>query len=447
MGNPDSLFELRIRLTNSMKIKIVIFLFLLAGLAQAGTWVPTGSLASNCAIFTITGTVSNDVIISDYNSQLQRKSAGSNSWTPAGLVGRKVRYLTTMDDGTIFAISGQGSYIASSVSMIHKSTDGGITWQDVFSRNFPYNNTVGGAMTVMQDGSYLAAIPVQKGPTIGDFIWTFIYKSTDDGNTWFAKDSMQVGEPKGMITVGNNQVFVGTTLDGVYRSVTGGDHWWPIDTTAHFFGSRYTMDVAKSREGTIYYTQGAKLRRSTDGGINIATLVTPSPSSAINALCVVADNEIYITTDDKKIYKSTTMGDSWELMTTGLPAAANVYSLKVIGGKLFAGTYAYGVFYYEPDAVNVSNINSTVSGFELAQNYPNPFNPSTKISFSIAKSSFVKLSVYDMIGREVSSLVSENKTAGNYEINFDASALSGGVYFYKMQTEEFTETKKMILSK
>lgn len=430
-----------------MKAKILIFLFLFAGLAQAGTWVPTGSLASNCAIFTITGTVTNDVIISDYNSQLQKKSAGSNTWVPAGLVGRKVRYLTTLDDGTIFAISGTGSYIASSTSMIHRSSDGGNSWQNVFSRNFPFNNSVGGAMTVLQDGSYLAAIPVQKGPTIGDFIWTFIYRSTDNGNTWFARDSMQLGEPKGMITVGANQVFVGTTLDGVYRSVTAGDHWWPIDTTSHFFGSRFTMDVAKSREGTIYYTQGAKLRRSTDGGINIATLATPSPSSAINALCVVADNEIYIATDDKKIYKSTTMGDTWQLMTTGLPAAANVYSLKVIGGKLFAGTYAYGVYYYDPDAVSVSNGNTIVNKFDLKQNYPNPFNPSTKISFSIAKSSFVRLSVYDMIGREVSVLINEYKPVGNYEINFDASALSGGVYFYKLHTEGFTETKKMILSK
>ncbi|CAF3790893.1 unnamed protein product [Rotaria sp. Silwood1] len=152
------------------------------GFAQAGTWLPTGSLASNCAIFTMTGTSSGDVIAADYNSMLQKKSAGSISWTPAGLSGRKVRYLTTLPDGTIFGISGTGSYIASSTSMIHRSTNGGATWQDVFSRNFPFNNMVGGAMTVLQDGSYLAAIPVQKGPTIGDFVWTFVYKSTDNGN-------------------------------------------------------------------------------------------------------------------------------------------------------------------------------------------------------------------------------------------------------------------------
>jgi hypothetical protein len=122
-------------------------------------------------------------------------------------------------------------------------------------------------------------------------------------------------------------------------------------------------------------------------------------------------------------------------------------ALKIIGGKLFAGTYAYGVYYYDPDAVSVSNGNTIVNEFDLKQNYPNPFNPSTKISFSITKSSFVRLSVYDMIGREVSVLINENKPVGNYEINFDASALSGGVYFYKLQTEGFTETKKMTLSK
>ncbi|MBS1492028.1 MAG: T9SS type A sorting domain-containing protein [Bacteroidetes bacterium] len=432
---------------NMKKINLILLFLLYCGISEAGTWLPTGSLASNCAIFTMTGTTGGDVIISDYNSMLQKKSAGSMTWTPAGLSGRKVRYLTTLQNGDIYAISGTGSYIASSTSMIHRSTDGGTTWQDLFSRNFPFNNMVGGAMTVMQDGSYLAAIPVQKGPTIGNIVWTLVYKSTDNGTTWFAKDSNQTGEPKGMITVGDNKVFLGSTEDGVYYSATGGDHWWPIDTTTHFFGTRYTMDIVKSREGTIFYTEGAKVRRSTDNGLHTTILVTPSPSSSINAICVESDNEMYIATDDKKVYKSTNMGDTWQVMTTGLPGAANVYSLKIIDGKLFAGTYAYGVFYYEPDAVGVQNGSETASSFALNQNYPNPFNPTTKISFSIIKSSFVNLSVYDMLGKKVSEIVNGVKANGNYEVTFDASSLSGGVYFYKLQTEDFSEIKKMTLIK
>jgi len=429
------------------KNSLIVFLLIFAGIAQAGTWLPTGLLAGNCAIFTMTGNTNGDVIISDYNSQLQKKSAGSMVWAPAGLSGRKVRYLTTLPNGTIFAISGTGSYIASSTTMIHRSTDGGTTWEDVFSRNFPFNNMVGGAMTVLQDGSYLAAIPVQKGPTIGDIIWTLVYKSTNNGNSWFAKDSNQIGEPKGMITVGDNIVFLGSTEDGVYYSATGGDHWWPVDTTAHFFGTRYTMDVVKSREGTIFYTEGAKIRRSTNGGVNIQTLVTPSPGYAINAICAASDNELYIATDDKKVYSSSNMGTTWQLMTAGLPAGANVYSLKIIDGKLYAGTYAYGVFYFEPDGVSVPNVNTLADGFELKQNYPNPFNPSTQISFSIPKSSFVNLNIFDLNGKEVAVLLSENKAAGNYNINFDASKFSTGIYFYQLQAEGFSEIKKMSLIK
>lgn len=413
----------------------------------AGTWMPTGTLASNCAIFGMTGTLSGDVIISDYNTQLQKKQSGSNTWIPAGLAGRKVRFLTTLPNGEIYAISGSGAYIASSTTVIHRSTDNGATWQDVFSRSFPYNNIVTGGMTILSDGSLIAGLSVQRGPTIGDIIWTFIYKSTNGGNSWFPKDSMQSGETHGLLTAQNDKILLGTTEDGVYYSMSGGNHWWPVDTMPHFFGTRYTMDIVKSRDGTIFYTEGAKIRRSTDNCSTTQVLVTPSPSFAINAICISTDNELFIATDDKKLYKSTTMGDTWELMRTGLPDAANVYSLKIIDGKLYAGTYAYGVYYYQPDAVNIGNGNSLAKDFQLSQNYPNPFNPTTKISYSIAKSLFVNISVYDILGKKVSEIVNGVKASGNYEITFDASSLSDGIYFYKMQAGEFSEIKKMSLIK
>ena len=85
--------------------------------------------------------------------------------------------------------------------------------------------------------------------------------------------------------------------------------------------------------------------------------------------------------------------------------------------------------------------------FELSQNYPNPFNPSTKIKYQIATSNPVSLKVYDVLGNEVTTLVNEIQSAGNYEVTFDASSLSSGTYFYKLQTGSFVETKKMILMK
>ncbi len=85
--------------------------------------------------------------------------------------------------------------------------------------------------------------------------------------------------------------------------------------------------------------------------------------------------------------------------------------------------------------------------YNLAQNYPNPFNPSTKINFAIPKQGMVTLKVYDVLGREVANLVSEVKTAGNYIVDFDASALSSGVYFYKLDVNGFSDVKRMMLIK
>ena len=85
--------------------------------------------------------------------------------------------------------------------------------------------------------------------------------------------------------------------------------------------------------------------------------------------------------------------------------------------------------------------------FQLEQNYPNPFNPSTKISWQSAVSGHQTLKIYDVLGNEVATLIDEYRVAGNYEIDFDATGLSSGVYFYKLIIADYSSTKKMILMK
>ena len=85
--------------------------------------------------------------------------------------------------------------------------------------------------------------------------------------------------------------------------------------------------------------------------------------------------------------------------------------------------------------------------FELNQNYPNPFNPITTIKYSIRERGFVSLKIYNVLGKEIKTLVNEEKPSGNYEINFNAENLSSGIYFYKLQAGSFVKTKKMILLK
>jgi len=83
----------------------------------------------------------------------------------------------------------------------------------------------------------------------------------------------------------------------------------------------------------------------------------------------------------------------------------------------------------------------------LDQNYPNPFNPATIIKFSLKKSTNVSLIIYDQLGREIQTLVSERKSAGTYQYLFNANGLSNGIYFYSLKTDNFNDTKKMILLK
>jgi len=119
---------------------------------------------------------------------------------------------------------------------------------------------------------------------------------------------------------------------------------------------------------------------------------------------------------------------------------------------LFTAFIMTGVSYtYGGNSINVFNNigigDPTVPSddYKLYQNYPNPFNPSTKISFKINKEGFVSLSVFNLVGQEVSGLVYENKKPGVYEVEFDAQDLPSGIYLYKLQINGYVSVKRMTL--
>lgn len=114
---------------------------------------------------------------------------------------------------------------------------------------------------------------------------------------------------------------------------------------------------------------------------------------------------------------------------------------------------AYDIWSEDFNPTSVHNNFSLQEDFELHQNYPNPFNPTTKISYTIsnvvgalnAPTTFIILKIYDMLGREIATLVNEEKTAGSYEVSFDATGFSSGVYYYRLTAGSFSQTKKMLL--
>lgn len=108
-----------------------------------------------------------------------------------------------------------------------------------------------------------------------------------------------------------------------------------------------------------------------------------------------------------------------------------------------------GTIYDYPQTVSVevNVLAPRVYTYKLEQNYPNPFNPSTRIVYQVADATNVQLEVFDMLGRKVATLVNEHKKAGEYAVNFNAIGLASGVYFYRLQTDKFTQTKKLMLMK
>jgi hypothetical protein len=120
---------------------------------------------------------------------------------------------------------------------------------------------------------------------------------------------------------------------------------------------------------------------------------------------------------------------------TNVNSSKLFYRLKQID---FSGSFEYS---------NIVEAAIAPSMFSLSQNYPNPFNPSTTISYQLPANSFVTLKVYDILGKEVATLINEQKTAGKYSVAFDTPNLGSGVYFYTLRAGNYVQSKKMILAK
>jgi len=148
------------------------------------------------------------------------------------------------------------------------------------------------------------------------------------------------------------------------------------------------------------------------------------------------------------VFLSTNNGTSWTAVNTGL-TNTSVSSLAVSDSNLFAGTSGGGVW-TRPLSEMITDVESEEplpSKFTLAQNYPNPFNPSTTIRYGLPQRSQVTLSVFNTLGEQVALLQNGEQEAGYHEIKFDAKNLSSGVYFYRIQAEDFVQTKRLLLLK
>ena len=168
----------------------------------------------------------------------------------------------------------------------------------------------------------------------------------------------------------------------------------------------------------------------------------------INSIKRIIDG--YIMTGDSAIIKTDFNGNTiWysNIDGEGLSVKQTSDNGYVVSGNIDGNL---GILLVKSDKNGITSVDKTISTpnkYSLYQNYPNPFNPTTSINFSVPKSGLVKIKVYDLLGREVATLVNENKPAGNYHMQFNASKLVSGVYFYRMESGSYTQTKKLLLLK
>jgi photosystem II stability/assembly factor-like uncharacterized protein len=359
-----------------------------------------------------------------------------------------------------------GIYDGSNVARIIKTTDGGSSW-------VTQSSAFGGS------GFYIDFIyffDESNGVAFGDpwGLYMVIYTTTNGGDTWTrVPDSnipqAYVGETgfQMLFTAKDNTVWVPTYKGSpnslrIFKSTDRGLNWtvsndlpnpmptgsWPYPTSIAFANQNEgILDVTNwTSPGPPYYY---KLMKTTDGGGTWTEMNFPLSLSVATICSVPGTAQGYVVTaplDTVGSAFSIDGGNTWELLDSTLGLWDPRFASGTTGWTL-ADTFAVYEYSGPPFPVAVEEETTLPTVYALEQNYPNPFNPVTTFRYSIPTQSKVLIKVYDVLGNEIETLVDEFKPAGKYEVEFSASALTSGVYFYQLKAGEYVDTKKMILLK
>jgi len=327
--------------------------------------------------------------------------------------------------GTRIFFNNNDIFVCTSFTL-EKSTDNGNTFNRVLTaQSFDITNVSGNLFTTT---------------------FTDTYTSSDGGSTWIYIPDMYQNYV-GQFAFINNHLIAASRNYWValsYYSIDAGTTWNSIADTA-FTGVTAVHVLGNS----LFAANSYGIIKSTDNGINwtYASTGFPGSSGAGNVSRIISYNGVLIAAGTFGVYISTNNGGNWISFNQGLPTNPWTKDITIKDGFLYAAVFFGSI--WKRNISTLSDVetksNEIPEEFILKQNYPNPFNPTTKISWQSPVGSYQTLKVYDVLGNVVAIMVDEYKPAGSYEVEFDASKLSSGIYFYKLQTTEFSETKKMIL--
>lgn len=371
----------------------------------------------------------------------------------------------------LYGISGIDSsncWVGDVNGSIYRTTNGGTNWVLQFSLAGSFTNGI--KMFNLNKGWFYG------DPTGSGQPYQFRYTYNGGTNWVLASNAPTATSEFGVINawdwIDTNRVWIGSantvassTTCKIYRSSTGYNGSWlttSVTGTGGTTGLYYQTVAFIDANSGIIGSSGGNLRKTTDGGATYTTLANPpglGTSFACMSMCSLKDasGTIRCAIDSGGVtilFRTTNLGTAWVKETIPSQVSLNNIShMQFINANLgFAATGSQsggigGLMKYGPPSGVINTSTNTPENYSLGQNFPNPFNPATTIKFSIAKPGMVTLKVYNSIGREVETLVSESMAAGTYDVSFDASGLTSGLYFYKITTNNFVETKKMLLVK
>ncbi len=340
------------------------------------------------------------------------------------------------------AIKDSNIYAGSFPGQIFISTDNGENWSIHFFYNNDFDTRI--VNTIVFNGTYLYA-----GTNNG------VFRSNDNGITWtrlyYGLPSLNVSS----LLLIENLLFAGIEFNGCYVLKDNDANWKESNSGQLSFP--VSVNTLAMKSGSLYAGTSYKsgIFRSSDNGLSWVPINTNllSKSGLLPDKIVslaIQGSYIFAASSDGYVFITDNDGANWKEVANGM-LQGTINSLAVTDKRLYVVTSNPGGVWYRTISDMVTNIKKDLNpppiNFELQQNYPNPFNPFTTIKYNIPSKSFITLKVLDILGREVTTIVSEELSSGNYSQQWDARNYPSGIYYYRLQSGNMTETRKMILLK
>jgi photosystem II stability/assembly factor-like uncharacterized protein len=339
-----------------------------------------------------------------------------------------------------FSLNSSGSS-----SNIIKTTNGGSNWNETTFNNISALSSI--TFADASTGWVLGISPVTANPISEKRLTesgnsTILFKTTNAGLNW---------QPVHLFTESVNQIYFVSAqtgwacgFSGFMEKTTNGGLSWNVQSTGTT-GELYSVYFLNNSQGYTCGENGTILA-TTNAGTNWTALTTGTTNylysihfgSSSSGVCIGERGTRLRTLNGGITWVNQPELSDMELGDCFMPTAVNAYVCGPMG-------YIANIGGIITSTELISNTNP--NEFSLEQNYPNPFNPKTIIRFHITELSESKIIVYDILGKEIATLINEKLQPGSYDINFDGTHLASGVYFYKLETKNFIETKKMMLIK